>query len=109
MEISQCQAAVCAALGDYHRVLLLYAVAAEPRSVGDLVRRLGISQPAVSHHLRILREQKVVSAERRGKSVYYFPSDPRIIEAMDLLRVILTEQMHELGAAAAKAAARPPV
>lgn len=109
MEISRRQAAVCAALGDYHRVLLLYAVADEPRSVGDLVQRLGMSQPAVSHHLRILREQKLVMTERRGKSVYYFLADPRIIEAMDLMRAILTEQMHEQGTAATKAASRPPV
>ncbi len=109
MEISQRQAAVCAALGDHHRLLLLYAMAAEPRSVTDLVRRLGISQPAVSHHLRILREQGIVSTERRGKSVYYWPADPRIIEALDLLRAILTEQMHQQGTLATQAAARPPV
>jgi ArsR family transcriptional regulator len=109
MEISQRQAAVCAALSDYHRVLLLYAVASEPRSVGDLVHRLGMSQPAVSHHLRILREQNLVMTERRGKSVYYFPADPRIIEAMDLMRTILTEQMHEQGTTATNAATRPPV
>lgn len=109
MEISQRQAAMCAALGDYHRVLLLYAVATEPRSVGDLVHRLGMSQPAVSHHLRILREQKIVLSERRGKSVYYFPSDSRIVEAMDLMRAVLTEHMHAQGAAAINAASRPPV
>lgn len=109
MEISQRQAAVYAALGDHHRLLLLYAVATEPRNVGDLVHRLGMSQPAVSHHLRILREQNIVSAERRGKSIYYFPSDPRIIEAMDMLRAILTEQMQEQGTLATKAASRPPV
>lgn len=109
MKISQRQAAVCAALGDYHRLLLLYAVATEPRSVSDLVQRLGISQPTVSHHLRVLREQGIVSSERRGRSVYYRPSDPRIIEALDLLRAILTDQMHQQGTLAAQAAARPPV
>lgn len=109
MEISVRQAAVCAALGDYHRLLLLYAVAAEPRSVGDLAQRLGLSQPTVSHHLRILRERKVLTTERRGKSIYYFPADPRIVEAMDLLRAALTDQMQEQGTMAANAALRPPV
>ncbi|MFO7651842.1 MAG: metalloregulator ArsR/SmtB family transcription factor [bacterium] len=43
----------------------------EPRTVGDLARRLGISQPAVSQHLAALREAGFVLDERRGQCVYY--------------------------------------
>jgi DNA-binding transcriptional ArsR family regulator len=109
MEISHRQADVCAALADYHRMMLLYAVADTPRSVSDLVRRVGLSQPAVSRHLRIMRESGVVMAERRGKSIFYIVTDRRIVQAMDLLRSSLAEQMQQQGEAAHTAAQRPPV
>lgn len=109
MEISQRQADMCAALGDVHRLLLVYAVADQPRNVSDLVRRIGLSQPAISRHLRILRECGVVSAERRGRAIFYSPADDRIIPALDLLRSILTEQFQKQGTAAAAASIRPNV
>ncbi|MEO8610846.1 MAG: metalloregulator ArsR/SmtB family transcription factor [Chloroflexota bacterium] len=109
MEISHRQADICAALADYHRMLLLYAVADNPQSVSELVRRVGLSQPAVSRHLRIMRESGVVVAERRGKSIFYIVTDRRIIQAMDLLRSSLSEHMQQQGEAAHIAAQRPPV
>jgi DNA-binding transcriptional ArsR family regulator len=42
-----------------------------PSSVGDLVAELGMSQPAVSKHLRVLREAGVVSAEVRAQQRIY--------------------------------------
>lgn len=109
MEISQRHAEMCAALADLHRLLLLYALADEPQSVTELVQRIGLSQPAVSRHLRIMRESGIVSAERRGKSIYYFVTDQRIVQSMDMLRTILSEQMQEQGSAALGAAQRPVI
>ena len=43
----------------------------ESREVGDIVRRLGIPQPAVSKHLRVLRRVRVVSVSKRGRSRLY--------------------------------------
>lgn len=109
MEVSLHQAEVCAALGDVHRLLLVYAVADTPRNVTDLVQRIGLSQPAISRHLRILRECGLVEAERRGRSIYYCTADARVIPALDLLRSIVTEQLQKQGTAAASAGQRPSV
>ena len=109
MEISQRHAEMCAALADLHRLLLLYALVDEPQSVTELVQRIGLSQPAVSRHLRIMRESGIVVAERRGKSSYYFVTDQRIVQAMDMLRTILTEHMQEQGSVALSAAHRPTI
>lgn len=109
MELTQRQAALCAALGDYNRLLLLYALADEPHSVNELVARVGLSQPAVSRHLRIMRESGLVSAERHGRSVVYGLVDQRILAAMDLLRAVLTEQMEQQGHVARAATQRPPI
>lgn len=109
MELSLLQAEMCAALGDVHRLLLVYAVADAPRNVTDLVHRIGLSQPAISRHLRILRECGIVQAERRGRSIYYCVADPRIVPALDLLRGVVAEQLQKQGTAAASAAARPTI
>ena len=107
MEITQRSADICSGLGDYHRILILYALAERPHSVNELVMRLGLLQPTVSRHLKILRECNVVTAERRGKCVYYTLLDARILEALDLLRAVLTDQMKTQGKVADVAAERP--
>ncbi len=109
MQISQRQAEISAALGDVHRLLLLYALEDEAQSVSELVERVGLSQPSVSRHLRILREAGIVCADRRGKSIYYCPADRRIYAVIDLLRAISTDQMQRKGDVAYRAAPRPHV
>jgi DNA-binding transcriptional ArsR family regulator len=50
------------ALGEPHRVAILDLLRDGERPVGDLVERLGLSQPAVSKHLRVLKEAGLVEA-----------------------------------------------
>ncbi len=57
-------------LSDPSRLRIL-ALLREERPVNDLVRRVGPSQSAVSHQLRALRQMKLVSHRRVGKSVLY--------------------------------------
>ncbi|HUU57741.1 MAG TPA: metalloregulator ArsR/SmtB family transcription factor [bacterium] len=59
------------ALGDPVRVSILKALCCGPLSVGEIVERSRLSQPAISHHLRVLREAELVTAEKRGTTVYY--------------------------------------
>ncbi len=109
MQVSHHQADICAALGDVNRLLLLYALADSPLSVGELVQRVGLPQPTVSRHLHILRECGVVNAERQGKSMVYSPADSRLYAVLDLLRAIASDQMQQQGHAAQNATLRPSV
>jgi ArsR family transcriptional regulator len=54
--------------------------------VCDLTDTFELTQPTVSHHLRILRDAGLVYSERRGTFAYYW-IDP---EAMDRLRAVFT-------------------
>ena len=54
------------ALGDGTRREILALLLEKPRSVGELADALPVSQPAVSQHLRILREAELVWVERDG-------------------------------------------
>lgn len=59
------------ALGDPNRRQILRLLAAEEQSVGRLAAEFEISRPAVSRHLRLLREAGLVSEERRGRKRVY--------------------------------------
>src|SRR3954451_644811 len=71
------EARVFAALGDTTRRQLLELLRAEgEHSVADLTRRLPVSQPAVSQHLRVLREAGLVQVRNSGaRHLYRVDSD----------------------------------
>ncbi|MFD2646352.1 ArsR/SmtB family transcription factor [Devosia albogilva] len=59
------------ALSDPTRRAVFELVAARPRSVADLTRALPVSQPAVSQHLKVLRDAELVQVDRIGtRSIY---------------------------------------
>ncbi|HTW05292.1 MAG TPA: metalloregulator ArsR/SmtB family transcription factor [Streptosporangiaceae bacterium] len=60
-----------AALADGTRRHLLEQLAAGDRAAGELMAGLDISQPALSQHLRVLREAGLVTAEKHGRNRYY--------------------------------------
>lgn len=61
------------ALADPTRRQILVRVLARPRSVGELADGLPVSRPAVSQHLRVLKEARLVRARRDGKQQIYAP------------------------------------
>jgi DNA-binding transcriptional ArsR family regulator len=73
--------------------LLLYALSERPRTVNELANDLGISQPTTSRHLKLLRERGMVAATRAGATVEYRLTDDRLIQALDLLRTVLRDQL----------------
>ncbi|HVV38443.1 MAG TPA: metalloregulator ArsR/SmtB family transcription factor [Acidimicrobiales bacterium] len=60
-----------AALADDTRMGIVEALAARDHTVGELVDLFPISQPAISRHLRVLREAGVVASEAHGKLRVY--------------------------------------
>ena len=93
-EIIQLHAQMCDGLADPNRILLLYTLAEKPYNVSDLVKRIGIPQPTVSRHLKILRDRGMVIARRDGQSVYYSLADERIIQALDILRAVMADNLR---------------
>jgi DNA-binding transcriptional ArsR family regulator len=75
--------------GDPTRLRILSMVANEERSVGELVEALRQPQPKVSNHLACLRWCGFVTAERRGKQVFYRVADPRVTEVIGVTRLLL--------------------
>jgi len=64
---------------DPSRVRIIYAILEQEVNTSQLAELLGLTPSAVSHHLRGLRQIKIVEARRAGKEVYYRVVDPHII------------------------------
>jgi ArsR family transcriptional regulator len=76
------------ALADSGRLRLLSFIAAQPEGeacVCHVTAPLGLSQPTVSHHLKLLHEAGLLDREKRGAWVYYRVNRPRL----DALRAAL--------------------
>jgi DNA-binding transcriptional ArsR family regulator len=67
------------AFSDTSRVRIVSALSTQQLNVGTLAQLVGISESAVSHHLRSLRQMNLVTAQREGKEVYYSIDDTHII------------------------------
>ncbi len=65
------------ALGESVRVRIVNLLAAGELCVCDIVDLLGLPQPTVSRHLRILRDSGLVHVRRRGRYAHYRLSEPR--------------------------------
>ncbi len=59
------------ALADPTRARILYALADQPMCVRDLALLAGVSQSAMSHQLRLLRDRDLVCSRRDGNVIYY--------------------------------------
>lgn len=88
-------AGVLRALADPTRLTMAAMLAREPGALCacHLEARFALSQPTISHHLRVLREARLVTSERRGPWVYYaldrarvaqLPGIPSLLESVDL-------------------------
>lgn len=67
---------------DSTRVKILYALLDGESCVGDLVEGLCMSQSAVSHQLRVLRQNNIVKYRRDGKAVIYSLDDSHVFEIL---------------------------
>lgn len=75
--------------GDTTRIRILYALFESELCVRDIAELLSLTQTAVSHQLRVLKMNKLVSARREGKNIFYSLSD-------DHVRLIIGQGMEHI-------------
>ena len=64
--------------GDTTRMRILYSLFESELCVCAITELLGMTPSAISHQLRVLRENKLVGCRRAGKTVYYFLADDHV-------------------------------
>ena len=63
------------ALGDETRLKIIQMLSRREMCVCEIIDKLDMSQPAISHHLKILRQAGLVKDSREGKWIYYSLND----------------------------------
>jgi DNA-binding transcriptional ArsR family regulator len=73
------------ALANEHRLLILCRLVDQERSVGELVRAVGLSQSALSQHLARLRRDGIVRTRREAQTIWYTIASPEAREVLATL------------------------
>ena len=71
-------------LADYNRLAILKSICDKECSVGEIVASTKLSQPLVSHHLRMLKENDFLKTNRKGPFIFYSLRDSKILYAIDI-------------------------
>lgn len=71
-------------LADVNRLRIVRFIGEGQRSVSEIVAATGLSQPLVSHHLRVLRDQGILETRREGPFVYHKLKDGRVADILGL-------------------------
>ena len=94
------------ALGDPTRLAIFQRVAARPHSVGEIAEHMPVSRPAVSQHLRVLKEAGLVSDLKDGTRRVYQVKPEGIDALRKYFEQLWTRNLNAFKAAADKAAER---
>ncbi len=97
-EIFELHADVCRTLSNPKRLRILNALRGGEMPVSQILAKMGrIGKANLSQHLAVMRQKGVVATRREGNLVYYRISSPKIIQACDLMREVLFEQLAGKG------------
>ncbi len=85
------------AMADETRQIIMQHLCCSWLCVGDIVARMGVTQPTVSHHLAILREAGLVFTRREGKQIYYTLNQSAVASCCgDLMQTFAPEEKFEI-------------
>jgi ArsR family transcriptional regulator len=71
---------VLKALGDEHRLKILQLMLDEEKCVCEIIEQIELSQPTISHHLKVLKNADIILDRKEGKWVIYRPNKEKINE-----------------------------
>jgi DNA-binding transcriptional ArsR family regulator len=81
-------------IANRHRLMILCALQERAHDVSSLVEIVGLSQSAISQHLKILRESNVVVGDKQGVNVFYRISDPVVSAILATLYLAYCHPNH---------------
>ena len=96
-EIFRIHAEMCKTLANPIRLMILALLAKREMSVSELVEVIDVNLANVSQHLGTLRSKNIVKARKQGQMVFYSLTDERLIEACNIIRSVLLEDMKLQG------------
>ena len=94
-QLYRLQADLCRVMAEPTRLKLLSLLGEKPRAVKELVEATGERQAKISQHLTIMRQRNIVQTQRSGTTVYYRIADARILQACQITRAVLLQQLTQ--------------
>ncbi|GAB5389161.1 MAG: metalloregulator ArsR/SmtB family transcription factor [Alphaproteobacteria bacterium] len=96
---SESAAALLKLMANTNRLVILRYLSEQEHNVGELERRMDLSQPVLSQHLARMRGAGVVKARREGQHVFYSISHPAILPLLEVIDDVVPAAERELAAA----------
>ncbi|MHB1916796.1 MAG: ArsR/SmtB family transcription factor [Thermoplasmata archaeon] len=85
---------LCKVFSNPVRLGLLRRLRERESSVRKLSEAMGLSQPTISKHLGLMRARGVLRSRREGTTVFYRAENPKVLQAFDLMRAVMIEQIR---------------
>ncbi len=94
-KIYEMHAQICKVFTNPKRLEIINLLRDGEKTVNELAEQTDVLQANISQHLTVLRQNNVVITRRDGANVYYKITNPKILQAFDLMREVLLEQLKE--------------
>ena len=94
-EMYKIHAEMCKVFSNSTRLEILNLLRDKELSVTKLIEKTKLSQANISQHLSIMKSKGIVESNRKGKSIYYKLTNPKIIRAFDIIMEVLAEKMRK--------------
>ena len=93
--ILKLQADICKIFANDKRLEIINLLKDTEKSNSELVQKTGLSKVTISQHVNVLKSKGVIVVRREGVQLYYRIANPKIIQACNLMREVLVEQLLE--------------
>ena len=96
-KVYELHADICKVFSNAKRLEIMNSLKDKELSATELVEITGLSKANLSQQMGILKARGVISARREGVNIYYRIANAKIIEACNLMKEVLLEQLLEKG------------
>ena len=96
-ELFNFHAEMCKVLSNPIRLKIINILREKELSVSEIAQKLGYTIGNLSQHLNMMKQRRVLVSRKAGNCVYYRLANPKMLDAFDLIRQILCEQLQKEG------------
>jgi len=82
-------------LGDANRIRIIRFIDNKIRSVNEIVNATSMSQPLVSHHLKVMKNSRILETSRQGPFIYYKLKNTELLKAIGMFSEIFKDSEFE--------------
>ena len=101
-KVFELHADVCKIFSNAKRLEIINMLKDQEMSAGALLEKTGLSKANLSQHMAVLKSKGVILTRKEGINVYYCIANPKIIQACNLMKEVLLEQLEEKGKMASR-------